>query len=62
LSSEKSQLWLDFRYPLRQQILILERVGRANKRYISYLENGRTEPKVSAFYRIAEGQGLWLDG
>jgi len=31
---------------------LAEKVG-SNKSYISRIENGRTEPKVSTFYRIA---------
>ncbi|MDR0995164.1 MAG: helix-turn-helix domain-containing protein [Tannerella sp.] len=29
-----------------------------NKSYISRIENGRTEPKVSTFYRIVDALGL----
>jgi len=33
----------------------------ANKSYISRIENGKTEPKVSTFYRIAAALGLSVD-
>jgi len=36
------------------------RVG-SNKSYISRVENGKTEPKVSTFYRIAGALGLSVD-
>lgn len=36
------------------------RVG-SNKSYISRIENGKTEPKVSTFYRIAAALGLSVD-
>jgi len=32
-----------------------------NKSYISRIENGKTEPKVSTFYRIAAALGLSVD-
>ncbi|MDO9152284.1 MAG: helix-turn-helix transcriptional regulator [Paludibacter sp.] len=36
---------------------LAKRVG-SNKSYISRIENGKTEPKVSTFYRIAGALGL----
>lgn len=39
---------------------LAKRVG-ANKSYISRIENGKTEPKVSTFYRIAAALGLSVD-
>jgi DNA-binding XRE family transcriptional regulator len=39
---------------------LAKRVG-SNKSYISRIENGKTEPKVSTFYRIAEALGLSVD-
>lgn len=33
----------------------------ANKSYISRIENGKTEPKVSTFYRIAAALGLSVE-
>lgn len=39
---------------------LAERVG-SNKSYISRIENGKTEPKVSTFYRIAGALGLSVD-
>jgi len=39
---------------------LANRLG-ANKSYISRIENGKTEPKVSTFYRIAEALGLSVD-
>ena len=39
---------------------LAERVG-SNKSYISRVENGKTEPKVSTFYRIAGALGLSVD-
>jgi len=36
------------------------RIG-SNKSYISRIENGKTEPKVSTFYRIAAALGLSVD-
>jgi DNA-binding XRE family transcriptional regulator len=39
---------------------LAKRVG-SNKSYISRIENGKTEPKVSTFYRIANALGLSVD-
>lgn len=39
---------------------LANRVG-ANKSYISRIENGKTEPKVSTFYRIAAALGLTIE-
>ena len=39
---------------------LAKRVG-SNKSYISRIENGKTEPKVSTFYRIAAALGLSVD-
>lgn len=39
---------------------LAKRVG-SNKSYISRIENGKTEPKVSTFYRIASALGLSVD-
>lgn len=39
---------------------LANRVG-SNKSYISRIENGKTEPKVSTFYRIAAALGLSVD-
>ena len=39
---------------------LAKRVG-ANKSYISRIENGKTEPKISTFYRIAAALGLSVD-
>ena len=39
---------------------LAKRVG-SNKSYISRIENGKTEPKVSTFYRIAGALGLSVD-
>jgi len=39
---------------------LANRVG-ANKSYISRIENGKTEPKVSTFYRIAAALGLSVE-
>ncbi|MDR2839738.1 MAG: helix-turn-helix domain-containing protein [Paludibacter sp.] len=36
---------------------LAEKVG-SNKSYISRVETGRTEPRVSTFYRIASALGL----
>lgn len=36
---------------------LAQRIG-TNKSYISRVETGRTEPKVSTFYRIASALGL----
>lgn len=33
----------------------------SNKSYISRIENGKTEPKVSTFYRIASALGLSVE-
>ena len=42
------------------QAELAERIG-TNKSYISRVENGRTEPKVSTFYRIAAALGLSVE-
>jgi DNA-binding XRE family transcriptional regulator len=39
---------------------LAKRVG-SNKSCISRIENGKTEPKVSTFYRIAGALGLSVD-
>jgi len=39
---------------------LAKRVG-SNKSYISRIETGKTEPKVSTFYRIAAALGLSVD-
>ena len=39
---------------------LANRVG-SNKSYISRVENGKTEPKVSTFYRIAAALGLSVE-
>jgi DNA-binding XRE family transcriptional regulator len=39
---------------------LAKRVG-SNKSYISRIENGKTEPKVSTFYRIVGALGLSVD-
>jgi len=39
---------------------LAKRIG-SNKSYISRIENGKTEPKVSTFYRIAGALGLSVD-
>lgn len=39
---------------------LAERIG-TNKSYISRVETGRTEPKVSTFYRIANALGLTVE-
>ena len=39
---------------------LANRIG-ANKSYISRIENGKTEPKVSTFYRIADALGFSVD-
>ena len=39
---------------------LAKRVG-SNKSYISRIDNGKTEPKVSTFYRIASALGLSVD-
>lgn len=42
------------------QAELAKRVG-SNKSYISRIENGKTEPKVSTFYRIVGALGLSVD-
>lgn len=42
------------------QAELAERIG-TNKSYISRVENGRTEPKVSTFYRILTALGLNIE-
>jgi DNA-binding XRE family transcriptional regulator len=42
------------------QTELAERIG-STKSYISRVETGRTEPKVSTFYRIASALGLAID-
>jgi transcriptional regulator with XRE-family HTH domain len=42
------------------QAELARRVG-TNKSYISRIENGKTEPKVSTFYRIAAALGLSVE-
>lgn len=39
---------------------LARRVG-SNKSYISRIENGKTEPKVSTFYRIVTALGLSVE-
>jgi DNA-binding XRE family transcriptional regulator len=39
---------------------LAKRLG-SNKSYISRIENGKTEPKVSTFYRIAEALGMTVN-
>jgi Predicted transcriptional regulator with C-terminal CBS domains len=39
---------------------LAEKIG-TNKSYISRVETGRTEPKVSTFYRIAGALGLYIE-
>lgn len=39
---------------------LAERIG-ADKSYISRIEKGKTEPKVSTFYRIANALGLSVE-
>lgn len=39
------------------QAELAEKIG-TNKSYISRVETGKTEPKVSTFYRIASALGL----
>lgn len=39
---------------------LAERIG-TNKSYISRVETGRTEPKVSTFYRIVSALGLAVE-
>ena len=42
------------------QAELAERIG-TNKSYISRVETGRTEPKVSTFYRIVSALGLTVE-
>lgn len=42
------------------QAELAERIG-INKSYISRVETGRTEPKVSTFYRIVAALGLTVE-
>ncbi len=42
------------------QMELAEKIG-TNKSYISRVENGITEPKVSTFYRIAAALGLTVE-
>ncbi len=42
------------------QAELAEKIG-TNKSYISRVETGRTEPKVSTFYRIASALGLSVE-
>jgi ribosome-binding protein aMBF1 (putative translation factor) len=42
------------------QTELADKVG-TNKSYISRVETGRTEPKVSTFYRIASSLGLSIE-
>jgi DNA-binding XRE family transcriptional regulator len=42
------------------QAELAERIG-ADKSYISRIEKGKTEPKVSTFYRIANALGLSVE-
>jgi DNA-binding XRE family transcriptional regulator len=42
------------------QAELAAKVG-SNKSYISRIETGRTEPKVSTFYRIASALGLSVE-
>ena len=42
------------------QAELAEKIG-TNKSYISRVENGITEPKVSTFYRIASALGLTVE-
>jgi DNA-binding XRE family transcriptional regulator len=42
------------------QTELAEKLG-SNKSYISRIETGRTEPKVSTFYRIASALGLSVE-
>lgn len=42
------------------QTELAEKIG-TNKSYISRVETGRTEPKVSTFYRIASALGLTVE-
>ncbi len=45
---------------LLSQEELAKRIG-AHKSYISRIETGKTEPKVSTFYRIAAALGLSVD-
>ncbi|MDR3272286.1 MAG: helix-turn-helix domain-containing protein [Flavobacteriaceae bacterium] len=42
------------------QTQLAERIG-SSKSYISRVETGKTEPKVSTFYRIASALGLSVE-
>ncbi|MDL2212644.1 helix-turn-helix domain-containing protein [Bacteroides sp. OttesenSCG-928-N06] len=42
------------------QAELAEKIG-TNKSYISRVETGKTEPKVSTFYRIASALGLSVE-
>ncbi len=42
------------------QTELAERIG-SNKSYISRVESGKTEPKVSTFYRIVAALGLTVE-
>ncbi|MDR3235751.1 MAG: helix-turn-helix domain-containing protein [Prevotellaceae bacterium] len=42
------------------QAKLAEKIG-SNKSYISRIETGRTEPKVSTFYRIVSSLGLSVE-
>lgn len=42
------------------QAELAEKIG-TNKSYISRVETGRTEPKVSTFYRIVSALGLTVE-
>lgn len=42
------------------QAELAEKIG-TNKSYISRVETGKTEPKVSTFYRIASALGLTVE-
>ena len=42
------------------QAELAEKIG-TNKSYISRVETGKTEPKVSTFYRIASALGLNIE-
>lgn len=39
---------------------LADKIG-ADKSYISRIENGKTEPKVSTFYKIIEALGLKIE-
>ena len=45
---------------ITQEELAQRRIG-SNKSYISRVEKGRTEPKVSTFYRIIAALGLTVE-